>query len=167
MFGSSFATDAVALLKDDHRELEALIEGIDARDEPTPRRELARALCEALDLHMQVEQRLVYPVLRRAGIDAELLDQAEFAHRTLARLLADVDPEAGDGALATRLDCLAAAVQQHIEQVEQDVLPEARRLDIDLDALGEEILALRTRLEVRAARPAAGAPAPAAGAAPA
>lgn len=152
MFGDSFATDAVGLLKDDHREVEDLFARFEASEQPELRIELAQAICQALVLHAQVEEQLFYPALRQAGMDPDLLDEAEVEHQTLARLIDEIDGARADAELfAARIKVLGEYVRHHVEEEETEIMPEARALDLDLDALGEDILALKTRLEARVA----------------
>jgi len=150
MFGSTYMTDAIGLLKDDHRYVEELFERFSDADEQARKLELAQEICQALLLHAHVEETLFYPALRRAGLDADLLDEAEVEHASLRALIDDIDGARADADLfEARVKVLGEYVRHHVEEEESEMMPMARSSGVDLDVLGEEILALKTRLESR------------------
>lgn len=150
MFGASYLTDAIGLLKDDHREVEELLDRFEASSDDAQRLELAQEVCQVLVLHMHVEEQLFYPALRAAGMATELLDEALVEHDAVRRLVGEIDGAAADAErFDARVHVLGAYLRHHIEEEEREIMPEARSLGIDLDLLGEEILALRTRAEAR------------------
>jgi hemerythrin superfamily protein len=152
MFGTAFNTDAIGLLKDDHRLVEELLERFDASDDEGEKLMLAQEICQALTLHAQVEEQLFYPALRKAGMEHDLLDEAEVEHQTLKYLIDELDGAQADAALFdARVRVLGEYVRHHVEEEENEIMPKARSLGIDLDALGEDVLALKTRLEARVA----------------
>jgi hemerythrin superfamily protein len=160
MIGTAFRTDAIGLLKDDHREVEDLLQRFEARADAAGRLELAQEICQALTVHAQVEETLFYPALRRAGMEHALLDAATVEHQSLRERIAELDGigPASEG-FEDRVRLLGKHASHHFEEEEDWILPQARSLDLDLDALGEEILAMKTQLEVGLARrlsPAAG-----------
>ncbi len=150
MFGASYLTDAIGLLKDDHRQVEDLLERFEASVDVAQKLELAQEICQTLVLHMHAEEQLFYPALREAGMDAELLDEALVEHDAVRALIAEIDgADAGAERFQARVHVLGEYLHHHIEEEEREIMPEARSLGIDLDVLGEQILALRTRLEAR------------------
>jgi hemerythrin superfamily protein len=152
MFGTAFNTDAIGLLKDDHRMGEELLERFEASDNQADKLELAQEICQALTLHAHLEEQLFYPALRKAGMEHDLLDEAEVEHQSLKQLIDELDGAQADAALFdARVKVLGEYVKHHVEEEENEIMPKARSLGLDLDAMGEEILALKTRLEVRIA----------------
>jgi hemerythrin superfamily protein len=152
MFGTAFNTDAIGLLKDDHRMVEELLERFEASDNQADKLELAQEICQALTLHTHLEEQLFYPALRKAGMEHDLLDEAEVEHQSLKQLIDELDGAQADAALFdARVKVLGEYVKHHVEEEENEIMPKARSLGLDLDAMGEEILALKTRLEVRIA----------------
>jgi hemerythrin superfamily protein len=152
VFANAFRTDAIGVLKDDHRMVEELFERFEESDSESRRLELAQEVCQALTLHAHVEEQLFYPALRRAGMDADLLDEAEVEHGTVKAMIEDIDGARADAALfRARMRVLGEYVRHHVQEEENEIMPGARSLGIDLDALGEEILAAKVRLEARVA----------------
>jgi hypothetical protein len=152
MSANPFRTDAIGLLKDDHRMVEELLDRFEASEDPDTKVELAQEICQALTLHAHVEEELFYPALREAGMAHEMLDEAEVEHHTVKQLIAELDGARADADLFdARVKVLGEYVKHHVQEEENEIMVEARSLGIDLDALGEEILDLKTRLESRVA----------------
>jgi hypothetical protein len=152
MFGSAFNTDAIGLLKDDHRMVEELLDRFEASDDGAEKAMLAQDICQALTLHAHVEEQLFYPALRQAGMAHELLDEAGVEHASIKRLIDEIDGASADTDLfEARVKVLGEYVAHHVEEEENEIMTEARSMGIDLDALGEEILALKTKLESKVA----------------
>jgi iron-sulfur cluster repair protein YtfE (RIC family) len=142
--------DPFVLLKKDHREAEALLKRL-AESKPGVRREQTlHKLEEALALHMQVEERLVYPLVPKI-IDQESETEAEIEHN-LARegtvKLRDLVDEPGFGAAVAMV---TAGIKHHVKEEEHEMFPELKRglgRD-DVARLGDEVVAAK-----RSARPA-------------
>jgi hemerythrin superfamily protein len=152
MFGTAFNTDAIGLLKDDHRMVEDLLDRFEACENDAEKLALAQEICQLLTVHAHVEEALFYPALRKAGMAHELLDEAAVEHATVKHLIEEIDGARADAAMFdARVKVLGEYVMHHVAEEENEIMPEARSLAIDLDALGEDILAMKTRLESKLA----------------
>ena len=143
--------DALTLVRQDHRQLEALLERCERldRDDEEERAVLLGQLQAALRHHVDQEESLLYTIYRerarRAGVDLAPLDQAIEQHRLIERLsreLTDGDPD--DDTLAARLTLLIEQVRTHLD-TENSVLLTAVEDLIDDDTL----LELGRRMEQR------------------
>ena len=114
-------------------------------------------LCERLALHAALEEEIAYPAFARVLDDpAGALIAAEIEHDLAKRLVAELRTlSADDDRLLPTLRVLRVGVRHHVHEEETMLLPAARRAGIDLVALGAEIAARRTALEM----PAQGEPA--------
>src|SRR4051794_36472674 len=75
--------DPMTILKADHREAERMLRSLAESEEGSEREQMAEQLERALMLHMELEERFVYPLVReRLSPDDE--EEAEVEHR-LAR----------------------------------------------------------------------------------
>ena len=142
--------DALTLVRQDHRKLEALLERCEQLDgdDEEERAVLLGQLRAALRHHIDQEESILYPIYRerarRAGVDQALLDQAIEQHRLIERLsreLTDGDP---DDNLAARLTLLVEQVRTHLN-TESSVLLTAVEDLLDDDTL----LELGRRMEQR------------------
>jgi hemerythrin-like domain-containing protein len=132
--------DPVAILKRDHREVAAMLRTLEDSKPGARRRATVEKLVAALELHMDIEERDIYPVIERA-VGKEEAEEAGVEHRLaregLQQLQALVD-EPGFGAAVAML---TAGIRHHVKEEEQEVFPELKR-NIDRDelrALGERV----------------------------
>ena len=85
----SEALNAIELLERDHREVESLFEEYEDIDDETSKGELAKKICMALTVHMQLEEEIFYPQARKATKDEDLLDEAVVEHAGAKNLIAE------------------------------------------------------------------------------
>jgi hemerythrin superfamily protein len=141
-------SDAIKLLKADHKEVKALFEdyeklvktGAGAEEKQA----LANEICTMLTVHATVEEELFYPAAREAlPEDEHLLDEADVEHNCAKDLIAQIEESHPDEPLYdAKVKVLAEYIQHHVTEEEGELFPKVRKSDLDLDALGE---ALATR----------------------
>jgi hemerythrin-like domain-containing protein len=137
--------DPIAILKRDHREAEAMLKQLAATKKPSAtRRKTAAKLAAALSEHMQIEEKLVYPLVDEyLGHDAE--QEAETEH-SLARdglsSLEDLVDEPGFGAAVAML---TAGIKHHVKEEETEIFPKLKaKLDrAELAELGDAVAAAK------------------------
>ena len=119
--------DPIAELKRDHREAAAMLKTLAGSKKPSAsRRKTAEKLAAALTLHMDIEEKLVYPLVReRVGAQEE--QEAETEHK-LARdgvssMMKLVD-EPGFGAAVA---ILIAGIKHHVREEETEVFPKLKK----------------------------------------
>jgi iron-sulfur cluster repair protein YtfE (RIC family) len=117
--------DVIKLLETDHREVEDLF----AKAESTSgaaKQQVVTKIASELTLHAEVEEQIVYPAMREAGLD-EIVDEAEQEHSRVKELVAQLEAMdgTGDGADAV-LSELKAEVQHHVEEEESEGFPKFR-----------------------------------------
>ena len=151
-FGDSNSNNAIDLLKRDHRQVEELFDQYEkAKDDSNKaaRQELAGRICAALSLHAQIEEEIFYPAMRRGGKDAkELVDEAAVEHQSVKDIigrLQNASPE--DPLYDAGVKVLSEYVKHHVKEEENEMFPDAKSADIDLDALGLAIAKRKEELE--------------------
>jgi iron-sulfur cluster repair protein YtfE (RIC family) len=117
--------DVIKLLETDHREVEDLF----AKAESTSgaaKQQVVTKIASELTLHAEVEEQIVYPAMREAGLD-EIVDEAEQEHSRVKELVAQLEAmdATGDGVDAV-LSELKAEVQHHVEEEESEGFPKFR-----------------------------------------
>jgi hypothetical protein len=146
-------TDAIAVLKADHRVVEHLLAAHRHARDPARGARLARRLCAELRIHMALVEELFYPAL--AGrIDARLLRRGRIAHDGARRLIGEIERGADPGRDA-RLPRLAARVRRRFRADEapaRGLFARCRAAGIDLVALGGRMLRRREELALAADR---------------
>ncbi|MBL8951895.1 MAG: hemerythrin domain-containing protein [Myxococcaceae bacterium] len=121
--------DALKLLKQDHREVEALFKRYErAGDGATKaKKQLARRVTELLSKHAAVEEELLYPAARELSKDLEdlvleALEEHHVAKATLAEL-EKMSPD--DERFDAKMTVLIENIRHHVEE-EEGELPNCR-----------------------------------------
>jgi hypothetical protein len=143
--------DAVDLLTDDHLEVSALFKRYEklAKQEAAAdqRRTLAQSICDMLKAHTAIEEEIFYPAARKAGIEADMLDEAKIEHASAKDLIAQIesgDPD--DDLYDARVTVLREYIQHHVVEEQTEMFPKCRRNGMDLVALRGELEARKMSL---------------------
>jgi len=143
--------DAVDLLTDDHLEVSALFkryEKLSKREAPAEeRRTLAGSICAMLKAHTTIEEEIFYPAARRAGIDADMLDEAKIEHASAKDLIAQIESgDADDDLYDAKVTVLGEYIEHHVVEEQNEMFPKCRRSGMDLVALRGELEARKMSL---------------------
>jgi hemerythrin-like domain-containing protein len=138
--------DPIAILKRDHREAAALLKELSDSKPGAKRRRTTEKVVAALQLHMAIEEELVYPLVeQRVGHEEEQEAETEhsLARTGLAKMTELVD-EPGYGAAVAMV---TAGIKHHVKEEETEVFPELKsKLDRDeLSDLGDAVAARKKR----------------------
>jgi hemerythrin-like domain-containing protein len=139
--------DPVAILKRDHREVEAMLKTLAASSRPTARRrQTVQKLVTALRLHMAIEERAVYPIVA-SEIGSEEAKEAEIEHNLAREGLAEVQRLVEKPGFGAAVAMLTAGIKHHVKEEEHEMFPDLKKkLDRpDLLALGDEVQAAKKR----------------------
>jgi hypothetical protein len=93
--------DAIALLKADHREVDALFDQFEAADNDDVKAPIAAAICLALKVHAQIEEELFYPPAREETGDTDLLNEAVVEHMGAKTPVAQIEMMSRDSPFMT------------------------------------------------------------------
>jgi len=145
------STNALDLLKTDHATVKKLFkqfEKFKKSEDADGMLETARAICNALHVHAQIEEEIFYPALREAGGADDALGEANVEHSHVKELVSQLDQAApADDLFAARVKVLSEYVQHHVDEEESTLFSKARKARVDLDALGEQLAARKDELE--------------------
>ena len=142
--------DVLTTLRDDHAAVIALLDSYQHLIEPEDRQTLVARILMELTIHARIEEELFYPVLRQAGADIDVMDQADVEHAMARALMRDLHgARAGASHYDAKVAVLAALVKDHICQEEGHMFELARHADLDLSALGGQLAAYRAALRSR------------------
>jgi hemerythrin superfamily protein len=123
--------DAIVMLRDDHKTVEALFKKLD-RDDLS----VVPAICAALTQHAYIEEQVFYPAVRDEVDDAldEVLEAVEEHHlvKVLISELEALDP--GEESYKAKATVLMELVRHHVEEEEAEMFPQVR------EALGRKRL---------------------------
>lgn len=135
--------DAIALLKEDHRAVEALFKEFEEAKGEGRKEKLARRICLELSVHAKIEEEIFYPACE-GKIDDDLLKEAFVEHDAAKLLIAEIEAANGqdDAFFDAKVQVLSEQIEHHVDEEEKELFPKVRKADLDLETLGEQ-LALR------------------------
>ena len=115
------------------------------------RQALAERICTMLTAHATIEEEIFYPAARDAGVEADLLDEAEVEHASAKDLIAQIGSMSPDDELYdAKVKVLGEYVDHHVQEEEGELFPQCRDSDMDLAALGGELAARKEQLVAEA-----------------
>jgi len=153
-FSSKSETHALTLLKQDHRLVEDLFRQWEEAEDNATAASIVSRICQALSVHAAVEETLLYPPALNAlsDEDADLVREATVEHGALKGLIAVIDGSRPSEAMFdAQVTVLKEYVQHHVREEEHEFFPKLEHTDLDLEAIGLQIKALKERLEAQAA----------------
>jgi hemerythrin superfamily protein len=149
---SKAAPDAITLLKNDHREVEDWFESFEKTSSAAKKGKLARQICTALTAHTQIEEEIFYPACREAGIEDDMMNEADIEHDSAKKLIEEIEAGApGDDHFDARVKVLSEMIKHHVKEEEQrdGMFAKAKKADLDLDDLGAQMQARKDELMAR------------------
>lgn len=143
-------TDAIALLKADHRQVEEWFSEFEKTKSQPKRQRLATSICNALTVHTMIEEEIFYPAFIEATGDKDIHHEAIIEHDAAKTLIAEIEDSAtGDDYYAAKVKVLSEMIKHHVKEEEQagGMFAEAKHSEMDLVELGERMLARKHQLQ--------------------
>jgi hemerythrin superfamily protein len=151
MPNTSGSIDAVALLTQQHREVEEMFERFEKMTDraKVSKKKLADEICNALIMHTTIEEEIFYPATREASEDTEdMVDEAVVEHASAKDLIAQImEMDPGDDLYDAKVKVLSELVEHHVEEEEKEMFPKTKQLKLDMQALGQEMKARQQEIE--------------------
>lgn len=147
---STKSQTALDLLKADHADVKKLFDQFEKQkknEDDEGMEQTVQAVCQALSVHAQIEEEIFYPALRAAADAEDALDEADVEHSHVKELVGQLEgAQAGDDHFEARVKVLSEYVQHHVDEEESTIFSKARKADVDLVALGEQLRARKEEL---------------------
>lgn len=146
-------TDAIALLKADHRIVENLFASFAGGRDKARKEKIAHQICTELKIHTMIEEEIFYPALE-GKIEDDLLKEAYVEHDGAKVLINDI--EAGgkdDDFYDAKVKVLCEEIEHHVKEEERPsdgMFAQARKTDVDLVELRDRMLARKEELKAQA-----------------
>jgi len=144
--------DAIALLKADHRQVEDWFSQFEKATR-AKKQSLAAHICAALTVHTLIEEELFYPAFLAATGDKDIHHEAIVEHAGAKQLISEIQGmNARDDFFDAKVTVLSEMIKHHVKEEEQPggMFAEARKSDMDLKALGEQLMARKKELQASA-----------------
>ena len=135
--------DAIALLKQDHRAVEQLVDQFEQADE-SEQSEIAERICNMLTVHAQIEEEILYPAAKEALTEdeeeSELVPEAEVEHASAKELIAKIQGMTPDDeSFKATVKVLGEYVKHHVKEEESEMFPALRKTELDLKEMGSQL----------------------------
>jgi vacuolar-type H+-ATPase subunit I/STV1 len=142
--------DAIKLLTRDHREVEQLFEQFEKASGDEKKEQIARRICTELKVHAMIEEEIFYPALRGKIEEEDDLDEALVEHDGAKMLINEIEAGGSEADFfEAKVHVLQEQVEHHIKEEEKqsgNIFSQARKADVDLEALGEQMAARKAEL---------------------
>ena len=146
-------TDAIALLKADHRKVEELFASYEKARGDGRKQTLAGEICTELKIHTMIEEEIFYPSFR-GKIDDEILDEAVVEHDAAKVLINDIEAGGPDEDFYdAKVKVLQEQIEHHVQEEEkpsEGMFAQCRKTEVDLVALRDAMLARKQELMAQA-----------------
>ncbi len=138
--------DAIKIIKDDHRKVEALFKKYkDLGDTAyATKQAIAMEICGLLTLHAQMEEEFLYPRIKEAfnKEDDKMVAEAYAEHDVAKQLIAEIQsltPE--DEQFDAKVVVLCENITHHVKEEEAELLPktEKKLSEEELDEIGTQM----------------------------
>ena len=141
--------DAIGLLKRDHDHVKALFDQFEKADRKAEKQKAVKQAIEELRIHSALEEELFYPAVREQ-LKNGVMNEADEEHHVAKVLIAELGAMKGDeDHYDAKFTVLSESVRHHIKEEEDEMLPKARDLQIDFQALGKKMERRREELKAK------------------
>jgi len=152
MFEQDF-TDAIAMLKADHRKVEQLFASFSEAKGASRKEKLAKEICTELKIHTLLEEEIFYPAFE-GKIEQDLLDEAVVEHDGAKVLVNDIETaEPAEEFYDAKVKVLCEEIEHHVKEEEkpkEGLFAQCRGTDVDLVELRDRMLARKQDLMAQA-----------------
>lgn len=132
--------EAIALLRADHKAVDALFAEYEKARAPSKKKMLVSKICTELSVHAQVEEEIFYPAVKQALKDKELVPEAIVEQATMKDLIAQVEGVEPDGEMFdAKIKVLSEYVKHHVKEEHTEMFPKAKATRLDMLELGARI----------------------------
>ena len=142
-------TDAIALLKADHRKVEKLFEQFEEAEDSGRKQKLAEQICNELKVHATIEEEFFYTACK-GEVEEDTISEAYVEHDGAKVLINDIllsSPE--DEYYDAKVKVLSEDIKHHVHEEEmpsEGLFAQARASGVDLVALRDQMLARKEEL---------------------
>jgi hypothetical protein len=138
---------AIAILIKDHDRVKELFDQFKKADGAAEKEKIIGDALTELKIHAAIEEEIFYPAVRKQ-VGRDLMNEADEEHHVARVLIAELDRDGRrNDHREAKFTVLAESVRHHIKEEEGEMLPKLKGLEIDFEALGEQMLARKQQLK--------------------
>jgi hypothetical protein len=147
-------SDAIAMLKADHRKVEGLFARFEKARSDSVKEQLVEQICNELIVHTLLEEEIFYPACRNEEVEEDVMDEAQVEHDGAKMLIRDLmKGEPGSEMYDAKVTVLSEYVKHHVKEEEKPgsgVFAQAKKLGLDTEAIGAQLMARKKELMAEA-----------------
>lgn len=134
------STDLLNVLKEDHQKVKDLFERFEQTEDAEERAEIIKTAINELEVHAELEEKIVYPAFRAHLEEDDLINEALEEHHVVHILIDELKGTRGNtGRRDAKFTVLLENVKHHIKEEEEHLFPESLVLDLDWEALSAKV----------------------------
>lgn len=138
-------TDVINLLNEDHKKVKSLFAEYDELQEKKGSKDkkakIVQQICTELTLHALTEEAIVYPVVRKAIHDEDLMDEADIEHAGAKGLITELQAMNPDEShYHAKVTVLKEYIEHHVREEEKNMFPKLKDSNVDRDELGQKVI---------------------------
>ncbi len=115
---AAIAPGVVEMLKEDHAKVKELFEEFESADSQE-QAEIAATVIFELEIHAELEEKLIYPAIREAIDDSDMMNEAVEEHHLVHVLITELKKmKPKDEKFHAKFTVLSELVKHHIEEEE-------------------------------------------------
>jgi hemerythrin superfamily protein len=142
-------TDAIAMLKADHRKVESLFEQFEKTNGAARKQKIAAQICNELKIHTTIEEEIFYPAFKNR-IEEDTLAEAYVEHDGAKVLVNDIMGASPDDEFYdAKVKVLSEDIKHHVREEEmptEGMFAQCRKKEVDLIALRDQMIARKQEL---------------------
>ena len=140
--------DVLGMLKDDHKKVKGLFDRFEHTEDAEERTEIIKTALQELEVHAELEEKILYPAFREQLDEEDLIDEAFEEHHVVHLLIKELKGARGkQGRRDAKFTVLAENVKHHIKEEENSLFPQVEDLDLDWETLFAKVEKKRAQLE--------------------
>ncbi len=148
MSATMTTTNAIQMIKADHTKVKDLMKQFEESEDRREKKKLVAEVLKELKVHAAVEEDIFYPAVRQEIKDKDdIMEEADEEHHVAKVLIAELEMMRGNEEnFDAKFIVLCENIRHHIKEEESEMLPKARKTNIDFDVLGEQMTQRKEQL---------------------
>jgi hemerythrin superfamily protein len=136
----------ITMLKADHKKVKSLFAEY-GKAETQRQHTIAQTVIDELEVHAELEEDLIYPVIRDGIEEDDLMNEAKEEHHLVHVLIAELKRlTPSDESFKAKFIVLGEVVKHHVKEEEGEIFPKAQRSKIDWKDLYARVVPRKARL---------------------
>ena len=137
---TALAVGVIEMLKEDHEKVKGLFEEFESA-EGSEQVDIAATAIMELEVHAELEEKLIYPAIREQIDEDEKMNEALEEHHLVHVLIKELKKlKPKDAVFQAKFKVLGELVKHHIEEEEGEMLPKAQKSEIDWETLETAVM---------------------------